>query len=111
MWRSSFTDRIPVYALFVDPPVGRAGMTESEIRESRRKALVGRTPMTRVGRARERSETQGFMKILIDAETDRVLGAAISGVDGDEVIHSVLDVMYADAAFRVIMLGTIRPLR
>jgi pyruvate/2-oxoglutarate dehydrogenase complex dihydrolipoamide dehydrogenase (E3) component len=120
------SDRIPTYGLFVDPPLGRAGMTEREARESKRKALVGKMPMTRIGRARERSENQGFMKILIDAETERILGAAILGIGGDEVIHSVLDVMYADAPFTVIrhathihptvteliptMLGDLRPL-
>jgi pyruvate/2-oxoglutarate dehydrogenase complex dihydrolipoamide dehydrogenase (E3) component len=120
------SDRIPTYGLFVDPPLGRAGMTEREARESKRKALIGKMPMTRIGRARERSETQGFMKILIDAETERILGAAILGIGGDEVIHSVLDVMYADAPFTVIrhathihptvteliptMLGDLRPL-
>jgi pyruvate/2-oxoglutarate dehydrogenase complex dihydrolipoamide dehydrogenase (E3) component len=77
-------------------------MTEREVRESKRKALVGKMPVTHIGRARERSETQGFMKILIDAESERILGAAILGIGGDEVIHSVLDVMYADAPFTVI---------
>ena len=85
--------------LFIDPPLGRVGMTEREVRESGRKALIGKMMMTRVGRARERSETQGFMKILIDAETEKILGAAILGIGGDEVIHSVLDVMYADAPY------------
>jgi pyruvate/2-oxoglutarate dehydrogenase complex dihydrolipoamide dehydrogenase (E3) component len=96
------TDRITTYGLFIDPPLGRVGMTEREVRESGRKALIGKMMMTRVGRARERSETQGFMKILIDAETERILGATILGVGGDEVIHSVLDVMYADAPYTVI---------
>ena len=96
------TDRITTYGLFIDPPLGRVGMTEREVRESGRKALIGKMMMTRVGRARERSETQGFMKILIDAETERILGATILGIGGDEVIHSVLDVMYADAPYTVI---------
>ena len=95
-------DRIMAYALFIDPPLGRAGMTEREVRAAGRAALVGRMPMTRVGRARERGETQGMMKMLIDAETKRILGAAILGIDGDEVIHSILDVMYADAPYTVI---------
>jgi pyruvate/2-oxoglutarate dehydrogenase complex dihydrolipoamide dehydrogenase (E3) component len=77
-------------------------MTESEVRASGRKALIGKMMMTRVGRARERSETQGFMKILVDAETKKVLGAAVLGIGGDEVIHSILDVMYADAPYTVI---------
>ena len=96
------SDRITAYGLYIDPPLGRAGLTEREVRESGRKALIGKMMMARVGRARERSETQGFMKILIDAETKRVLGAAILGIGGDEIIHSVLDVMYADAPYTVI---------
>ena len=96
------SDRITTYGLFIDPPLGRVGMTEREVRESGRKALIGKMMMTRVGRARERDETQGFMKILIDAETERILGAAVLGIGGDEVIHSVLDVMYADAPYTVI---------
>jgi pyruvate/2-oxoglutarate dehydrogenase complex dihydrolipoamide dehydrogenase (E3) component len=96
------TDRITAYALYIDPPLGRAGMTERQLRESGRKALMGKMMMTRVGRARERSETQGFMKVLIDAETQRILGAAILGIGGDEIIHSLLDVMYADAPYTVI---------
>lgn len=96
------TDRITAYALYTDPPLGRVGMTEAEIRASGRKALVGRMMMARVGRARERSETQGFMKILVDAETRKILGAAILGIEGDEAIHSILDVMYADAPYTVI---------
>ena len=77
-------------------------MTEREARQSGRKVLIGKRMMTRVGRARERGETQGFMKILIDAESERILGAAILGIGDDEVIHSVLDVMYADAPYTVI---------
>jgi pyruvate/2-oxoglutarate dehydrogenase complex dihydrolipoamide dehydrogenase (E3) component len=96
------SDRITAYGLFIDPPLGRVGMTEREVRESGRKALIGKMMMTRVGRARERGETQGFMKILVDAKTERVLGAAILGIGGDEVVHSVLDVMYADAPYTVI---------
>jgi len=96
------TDRITTYGLFIDPPLGRVGMTEREVRESGRKALIGKMMMTRVARARERGETQGFMKILVDAETKKILGAAILGIGGDEVIHSVLDVMYADAPYTVI---------
>ena len=96
------TDRITTYGLFIDPPLGRVGMTEREVRESGRKALIGKMMMTRVGRARERGETQGFMKILVDADTRKILGAAILGVGGDEAIHSVLDVMYADAPYTVI---------
>ncbi len=96
------SDRILAYGLYIDPPLGRAGMTEAQVRESGRKALIGKRPMTMVGRASEKSETQGFMKILVDAETKEILGAAILGVGGDEVIHSVLDVMYAKKPWTVI---------
>jgi pyruvate/2-oxoglutarate dehydrogenase complex dihydrolipoamide dehydrogenase (E3) component len=96
------SDRITAYALYVDPPLGRAGMTEAEVRKSGRKALIGKLPMTKVGRAVEKGETQGFMKAIVDAETHAILGAAILGVGGDEVIHSLLDVMYAKAPYTVI---------
>ena len=76
-------------------------MTEAEVRKSGRKALVGKRPMTRVGRAIEKGETQGFMKVLVDAETHLILGAAILGVGGDEAIHVVLDIMYAKAPYTV----------
>jgi pyruvate/2-oxoglutarate dehydrogenase complex dihydrolipoamide dehydrogenase (E3) component len=96
------SDRITAYALYTDPPLGRAGMTEAEVRKSGRKALLGKRPMTRVGRAVEKGETQGFMKILVDAETKEILGASLLGVECDEVIHSILDVMYAKAPYTVI---------
>jgi pyruvate/2-oxoglutarate dehydrogenase complex dihydrolipoamide dehydrogenase (E3) component len=96
------SDRILAYALYVDPPLGRAGMTEAEVRKSGRRALIGKRPMTRVGRAVEKGETQGFMKILVDAATGELLGAAILGTGGDEAIHSILDVMYAKAPYQVI---------
>ena len=96
------TDRIDCYALYIDPPLGRVGMTEQQVRDSGRPALIATRQMTRVGRAVEKSETQGFMKVLVDAETSRILGAAILGVGGDEVIHSILDVMYAEAPYTVI---------
>lgn len=96
------SDRILTYGLFIDPPLGRVGMTEAQVRNSGRNARIGRRPMTRVARAVERSETQGFMKILVDAKTKEILGAAILGVGGDEVIHSILDVMYAKAPYTVI---------
>ena len=96
------TDRIPAYALFTDPPLGRAGMTAREVRASGRKALIGRMKMKRVGRARERGETQGLMSVLVDAETKLILGAALLGIEGDEAIHSILDVMYAKAPYTVI---------
>jgi pyruvate/2-oxoglutarate dehydrogenase complex dihydrolipoamide dehydrogenase (E3) component len=96
------SDRIPAYALFIDPPLGRAGMTESEVRASGRPALIGKMPMTRVGRAREAGETQGFMKVLIDAENARILGAALLGLNGDEIVHSLLDMMYATSPYTVV---------
>ncbi len=100
--RRSVRDRITAYGLFIDPPLGRAGMTEEEIRRSGRKALVGKRPMARVGRAIEKGETQGFMKICVDAETRQILGAAILGVGGDEAIHSLLDAMYAKAPYTTV---------
>ena len=121
------SDRITAYALYIDPPLGRAGMTEAEVRKSGRKALLGKRPMTRVGRAVEKGETQGFMKVLIDAETKEILGASLLGIECDEVIHSILDVMYAKAPYTVIqramhihptvteliptMLGELKPLQ
>lgn len=93
------SDRIPTYALYIDPPLGRAGMTEAQVRESGRKALVGKRPMTRVGRAVEKGETQGFMKVVVDGDTGEILGAAILGVGGDEVIHCILDTMAAKAPY------------
>jgi pyruvate/2-oxoglutarate dehydrogenase complex dihydrolipoamide dehydrogenase (E3) component len=95
-------DRITCYGLFVDPPLGRAGMTEAEVRESGRRALVARRPMARVARAKERGETRGLMKVVVDAGTQRILGAAVLGIGGDEIVHSILDVMYADAPYTVI---------
>lgn len=96
------TDRIQAYALYTDPPLGRAGMSEQEVRASGRKALYATLPMRRPHRARARGETQGFMSVLVDAETSKILGAAILGIEGDEVIHSVLDVMYAGAPYTVV---------
>ena len=89
------TDRVPIYALFIDPPLGRVGMTETEACRNKFEILSGRRPMTRVARAVEKGETQGFMKVTIDAKTQRVLGAAILGVGGDEVVHSLVDAIYA----------------
>jgi len=96
------SDRVPAYALYVDPPLGRAGMTERELREDGRRALVARLPMARVGRAKERGETLGLMKILVDASTRKILGAAILGIEGDEAIHSILDVMIAGAPYTML---------
>ncbi len=95
------SDRIAAYALYTDPPLGRAGMSEAEARKAGRKILVGTRPMTRVGRAVEKGETQGFMKLVVDGDSGRFLGAAILGTGGDEVVHSVLDLMYAKAPAEV----------
>ncbi|MEO8804957.1 MAG: FAD-containing oxidoreductase [Burkholderiaceae bacterium] len=120
------SDRIPAYALFIDPPLGRVGLTETEVRATGRPALVGVMPMSRVGRARERGETQGFMKVLVDAQSERILGAALLGIEGDEVVHLLLDAMAAGVSYKVIqramhihptvseliptLLGTLKPL-
>ena len=96
------SDRFPVYALFTDPPLARAGMTQREARESGRRVLIGRRPMARVGRARERSETQGFMEVLVDGDTQKVVGAALLGIEADEAIHCIVDVMTAGAPYTAI---------
>ena len=89
------SDRIATYALFIDPPLGRAGLTEREVRERGRPALIGRMQMARVGRAREAGETQGFMKVLVDAQSKQILGAALLGLNADEVVHTFVDTMAA----------------
>jgi pyruvate/2-oxoglutarate dehydrogenase complex dihydrolipoamide dehydrogenase (E3) component len=96
------SDRIQAYALFTDPPLGRCGMTDAEIRKSGRAALAAKIPMSRVGRAVEKGETHGFIKIVVDAETKQIFGAAILGTGGDEVIHALLDVMYAKAPYTIV---------
>jgi pyruvate/2-oxoglutarate dehydrogenase complex dihydrolipoamide dehydrogenase (E3) component len=100
------SDRIPAYALFIDPPLGRVGMSEAEVRKHMAQtggsALVATRPMTRVGRANERGETAGFMKVLVDAGSKKILGASLLGIEGDEAIHSILDVMYAGAPYTTI---------
>jgi pyruvate/2-oxoglutarate dehydrogenase complex dihydrolipoamide dehydrogenase (E3) component len=98
----STDDRILCYGLFIDPPLGRIGMTEQQVRESGRRALVGKRMMTRVSRAREFGDTRGFIKILADADSQEILGAAILGMNGDEAIHCLLDVMYAKQPYSVI---------
>ena len=128
--KRSVKDRIPCYALFTDPPLARIGMGEREARvwmqKTGKRALAGKMMMTRVGRARERGETQGFMSVLIDAQTNKFLGATLLGIEGDEAIHCILDIMYADAPYTVIqramhihptvseliptLLGSLRPL-
>jgi len=96
------TDRILAYALYIDPPLGRCGLTEAEVRQRGRPALVGKRPMTKIKRAVEKGETEGFMKIFVDTETREILGAVILGSGGDEIIHSILDMMYAKAPATVI---------
>jgi len=89
------SDRIPAHAVYIDPPLGRVGMTEREARASGRPLLIGRRPMSRVSRAVEKDETQGLMKILADGETRKILGAAILGAGGDEAIHGIIDIINA----------------
>ncbi|HTQ77247.1 MAG TPA: FAD-containing oxidoreductase [Burkholderiales bacterium] len=96
------SDRIACYALFIDPPLGRVGMNEAEAKASGRKLLAAKMPMARVGRAREMGETQGFMKAVVDADSKELLGAAILGLNGDEIVHSLLDVMYAKQPYTTI---------
>jgi pyruvate/2-oxoglutarate dehydrogenase complex dihydrolipoamide dehydrogenase (E3) component len=96
------SDRIQAYALYTDPPLGRVGMSETEARRAGRTILVGARPMTRVGRAIEKGETAGLMKIVVDANSREILGAAVFGTGGDEAIHCVLDTMYAKAPYSVL---------
>lgn len=96
------SDRVPAYGLFIDPPLGRCGQTEAEVRASGRPALVATLPMARVGRARERGETAGFMKVLVDAQTERILGASMLGVECDEAVHVLLDAMIAGTSYKVL---------
>jgi pyruvate/2-oxoglutarate dehydrogenase complex dihydrolipoamide dehydrogenase (E3) component len=100
--KRSVADRITCYGLFIDPPLGRVGQTEDEVRASGVPALTATLPMESVGRAREWSETQGFMKVVVGAESKRILGAAILGIGGDEVVHALLDVMYSKAPYTVV---------
>ena len=120
------SDRITAYALYTDPPLGRAGMTEAEVRKTGLPALIATIAMEDVSRAFEKGETKGFMKILVDKETKQILGASLLGLSGDEVIHCILDIMYAKAPYTVLqramhihptvsefvptMLGDLRPL-
>jgi pyruvate/2-oxoglutarate dehydrogenase complex dihydrolipoamide dehydrogenase (E3) component len=122
-----FTDRIRAYNRYVDPPLGRAEMTEIQSRQSGRRVLMAKRPMTRVGRAVEKGETQGFMKLLVDRDSKEILGASLLGTGGDEAIHCILDLMYARAPYTVMqhavhihptvseliptMLGDLQPLR
>src|SRR5436305_2799755 len=121
------SDRITAYALYTDPPLGRAGMTEAEVRKTGKPALISTLAMEHVSRAREKSETKGFMKMLVDRDSKQILGASFLGLAGDEAIHCVLDVMYAKAPYTVLqramhihptvsefiptMLGDLKPLQ
>ncbi len=96
------SDRIVTYGLFIDPALGRVGLTEAQVRKSGRKALMATRAMKRISRAKEKGETQGFMKILVDVESKQILGASILGIEGDEVVHSILDVMYTRQPYTVI---------
>ena len=95
-------ERVPAYALYIDPPLGRVGLTEAQARASGRPLLIGKRPMSRVGRAVEKGETHGFMKVVVDAETKMILGAAILGTGGDEAIHGVLDIVNARVPYDVL---------
>jgi pyruvate/2-oxoglutarate dehydrogenase complex dihydrolipoamide dehydrogenase (E3) component len=90
-----YTDRVPVYALYTDPPLGRIGLSEKEIKEKGIKALVGKRPMSRVARAVEKGETQGFLKIHVEQGSKRILGASLLGTGADEAVHSLIDAMYS----------------
>jgi pyruvate/2-oxoglutarate dehydrogenase complex dihydrolipoamide dehydrogenase (E3) component len=100
------SDRIPAYAIYVDPPLGRCGMNETQARASGRRLRMGKRPMTKVGRAVEKGETRGFLKILVDAGSERILGASLVGIECDEVVHSILDVMYAGVPYTVLARAT-----
>jgi pyruvate/2-oxoglutarate dehydrogenase complex dihydrolipoamide dehydrogenase (E3) component len=96
------SDRIPCYAMYLDPPLARIGLTEGQVRQSGKAALIATRPMTRVNRAVEKGESLGFMKVLVDAESKLILGASLLGVGCDEAIHCLLDVMYARAPYTTI---------
>ena len=93
------SDRIPVSALYIDPPLAQVGLKEEQVRQSGRAVLLGTRPMTKVGRAVEKGESQGFMKVFVDAESKKILGASILGTGGDEAIHCILATMYAGAPY------------
>jgi pyruvate/2-oxoglutarate dehydrogenase complex dihydrolipoamide dehydrogenase (E3) component len=121
------SERIAAYALYTDPPLGRAGMTEAEVRKSGKPAMIATIAMEDVSRAFEKGETKGFMKILVDRDSKQILGASCLGLAGDEVIHCILDLMYAKAPYTVmqramhihptvsefipIMMGDLKPLQ
>jgi len=100
--RRRVSDRIPAYALYTDPRLGRVGMTEAEVRRTGRPAMVGTVEMKRVGRAFEKGETLGFMKMLVDKASKQILGASFLGLSGDEIVHSILGLMYVNAPYTVL---------
>jgi pyruvate/2-oxoglutarate dehydrogenase complex dihydrolipoamide dehydrogenase (E3) component len=100
------SDRIRAYALYIDPPLARVGMTDAQVRATGKPALAAKRPMTRVARAVEKGETQGFMKVVVDRDSKQILGAALLGTGGDEAIHCLLDVMYARAPYAVVQRAT-----
>jgi len=104
--RRRVTDRITAYALYTDPPLGRVGMTEAEVRKTGKPALISTMPMEDVSRAFEKGETKGFMKILVDRESKQILGASFFGLAGDEVVHCILALMYAKAPYTVMQRAT-----
>ncbi|TVR87003.1 MAG: FAD-containing oxidoreductase [Saprospirales bacterium] len=96
------SDRILIYGLFVDPPLGRVGLTKAQALEKGYEILEAYRPMSKVARAKEKGETRGFMRIIIDKNTEKILGASILGVGGDEVVGSIANLMYADAPYTVL---------
>lgn len=96
------SDRIQAYALYIDPPLGRVGLTDAQVRATGKPALTAKRPMTRVARAIEKGETQGFIKAVVDRDSQQILGAALLGTGGDEAVHCILDVMYARAPYTVL---------
>jgi len=96
------SDRITTYALFTDPALGRVGMTEQQAKDTGKRVLKASIPMSKVARAREKGQTDGFMKVLVDGDTEKILGAAVLGPEGDEVIHSITDIMYAGSSYKTI---------
>lgn len=98
----SLDERVDAYAVYTDPPLARVGLNEARLRGTDRRVLMAKMPMSEVARARERGETQGFIKILVDGDSERLLGAVILGIEGDEAVHGILDLMYADAPYQVL---------
>ncbi|MEO2052052.1 MAG: mercuric reductase [Allomuricauda sp.] len=96
------TDRIPTYGLFVDPPLGRTGITKKEAMQKGLDVLIGHRPFSKIARAKEKGETNGYMSVVVDARTKKILGATVLGVGGDEIISGINNIMYADTSYEVI---------